>query len=115
MGTFLNIGLKFENDCIWHQQDVLVVLGFFNIDPEHTEVQDTLGDEPTLVVTLDSEPGEFTVWSMAQMLKQDCIAVWTPFEPGKLLGPRSERWMPFDRRKFLLPKDCKGININELA
>ena len=70
--------------------------------------------EPTLVVAAVGNPeflGRYVseIFSIAETLNQDCIAVYLGGGVGKLIGPRAEAWGEFNPAYFI------DIDGNRLA
>lgn len=116
--NFLNIGMLFEIDeqvREWNLDEIIKALYFHNIDFYAIEVQRPELAEPTAVVSLQPEPHGFSVYMLAKTLRQDCIAMWGSKEPGSLLGPEQQKWLPFNPKLFLLPKAVEKHIIDRLA
>lgn len=64
--------------------------------------------EPGLFVRLDTNnffSAEENVYSLAVLLGQDCISLYSPLHhTGRLIGPRAAQWGAFDYRFFHRPE-----------
>jgi hypothetical protein len=114
--NFINIGMEFDDGKrTWNLEEIIVALHFHNIDFIAIEQQHPEGGEPTAVVSVTDDPLDFSVRMLCLTLRQDCVALWGSTEPGRLTGPNSEKWGPFDPKLFLLPKVVESHIISKLA
>jgi hypothetical protein len=104
MHVLLNIGLTSGARRLGTGTVMREVIGAFGAASFTFHQSDT---EPTCVAAVgaksDSEL-QGRVSRLAQLLDQDCIAVYLPErEHGVLVGPRAAAWGPFDPAFFLMP------------
>lgn len=63
------------------------------------------GGEPTLVIEC-SRPSHHQLFDALELvsdsLYQDCVALWNGTS-GALVGPRADKWGPFNAEYFILP------------
>lgn len=94
-------------NVIWAMEDVSVN-NVFQVDILNAVIKES-ESEPTAVMILEfnnsiEEIIEY-LHNLSLELKQDCIAVIEHNENGDnkgyLVGPRAEKWQPFDINKFL--------------
>jgi hypothetical protein len=104
MRFILNIGLDVNATRLLaaHVVKQLVVAADFVINADRLVESDT---EPTLVLDVTSLSGPSLTLAqlraLATDLEQDCIAVYRPKTGnGALVGPRADKWGPFNPQYF---------------
>ena len=115
--NFLNIGLEFNDGTKreWNLDEVIRALYFHNIDFYAIEIQRPELGEPTAVVSVKDSALDYSVLMLSKTLRQDCIAMWGRDEPGVLIGDLNHKWLPFNPKRFLLPKVVEQHIIDKLA
>ena len=67
-------------------------------------VQRTSKTETTLVAVIRYDHRtDSQLEDICALLAQDCVAIYTLLDGGKLIGPKAEAWGPFDPAQFILP------------
>ena len=101
MKALLNIGLAIGTTSKLDPADVLRVLELRGHEVVMSDVRRS-STEDTLVVAMASKPSYADVYTLAQSLAQDAIAIWYPETfKGELIGPRAELWGSFNPAYFL--------------
>ena len=101
MKTILNIGLAREGNKNIGVGTVLRELGQRGFNPSECAIRHS---DTEITVVAEVEAGESTspFYYLAQVLGQDCIAVYQPdAQKGRLIGPKAEAWGEFNPEFFI--------------
>jgi hypothetical protein len=105
MDVILNIGLAVNGNSNIGSgtaiREVIATFGAASFKFKHSDTELTC---IACVQFTDGAAAWHKVYHLAQLLSQDCIAVYTPsIGKGELIGPRSEAWGAFNPEFFILP------------
>ena len=98
--ALLNIGLARdgqENVDPWVALDMAKIVA--GVRPVFSVVYQS-DTEPTLVIETRLPVQAYRLNQLAEVLEQDCVAQWDG-KRGELIGPRAEKWLPFDPHYFI--------------
>lgn len=102
----LNIGHAIGNTGTSHTLlEVLQAFARTGMAIAQVNVHESDTETTTVIRTPDWD--SHAVYTLAQVLGQDCIACWHPLrdgQPGELIGPNASAWGAFDPDFFLLPE-----------